>query len=308
MTPDVVSMGEPLLEFNAQGAGPLRAIRSYEVGWGGDTSNFLIAARRLGASAGYVCRLGDDEFGEILLDLWLRERIDVRHVIREQGAQTGIYFISRRGADHSFTYYRKDSAASHLTVEDVPEAYISGARVFHTSGITQAISETALQATERAIEVARAAQVLVSYDPNIRLKLWEEERARDIALKTIAQADFVFPSLEDAAVLTSTEDPERIAAELLTYGPSVVAVKMGDRGALLATADGARHFNPFPVEVVDTTGAGDAFDGAFIAAYLRGDSLEDCARFANAAGALTTTGWGAVNPIPNRSDVEALLS
>jgi 2-dehydro-3-deoxygluconokinase len=96
--------------------------------------------------------------------------------------------------------------------------------------------------------------------------------------------------------------------EFLDLGPKVVGLKMGSQGAIVATSEKKWHFEPLPVEVIDTTGAGDAFDGAFITAYLRDLSLEECGRFANAAAALTTTGWGAVGPIPTLKMVERYLS
>lgn len=305
--PDVIALGEPLLELNATESGSLREVRAYEVGWGGDTSNFAIAVSRLGGSAAYICRLGADDFGQIFMDLWQAEGIDTSHIVLEPESTTGVYFISRRGAGHSFTYYRKDSAASHLSGRDIPREVLKDAKVFHTSGITQAISNSACDAVFDAITLARELGVLVSYDPNVRLKLWGQRRARAIILETIGLADFVFPSFEDARFITQREEPEAIAAELLERGPRAVALKLGDNGVLLATGDGMHRFTSHAVDVVDTTGAGDTFDGAFVVAYLQGRSLPDCALFANAAAALTTTGWGAVKPIPRRADVEVLL-
>lgn len=307
--PQIVALGEPMLEFNATESGSLRNVRTYEVGYGGDTSNFCIAAARLGASTAYVTRLGSDEFGEIFLDLWRREGIDTRHVIIEEGGVTGIYFIARSENSHSFTYYRKDSAASHLSPDDIPVETIQKAKIFHTSGITQAISNSACDAAFYGMEVARKAGVLVSYDPNLRLRLWSLSRARAIIYESIRRADFVFPSLEDARTLTGKEDPERIAAMLLDMGPQVVALKLGEEGALLASAGGGMiRLEPHRLEAVDTTGAGDTFVGAFLSGLLRGKSHEESARFANAAAALTTRGWGAVNPIPTRAEVEQYLA
>lgn len=305
--PQIVALGEPMLEFNATESGSLHNVRNYEVGYGGDTSNFCIAASRLGASTGYVTRLGSDEFGEIFMDLWRSEGIDTSHVIIEPGGVTGIYFIARSETSHSFTYYRKDSAASHLSPDDVPVETIQRAKIFHTSGITQAISNSACDATFYGMEVARKAGVLVSYDPNLRLRLWSRDRARAIVNESIRRANFVFPSLEDARTLTGKEDPEQIAALLLNMGPQVVALKLGADGALLATADGMIHLKPHRLDAVDTTGAGDAFVGAFLSGLLRGKSHEESARFANAAAALTTRGWGAVNPIPTLAEVEQWL-
>jgi len=307
MPVDIVALGEPMLEFNATEPGSLRDIRNYEVGWGGDTSNFVVAVSRLGRSAGYICRLGDDGFGKILLDLWKHEGVDASQVILDTHAPTGIYFISRHGETHSFTYYRSNSAASLLSVDDIPEVYLEQAKVFHTSGISQAISNSACDAVFYAIEVAREAGALISYDPNVRLKLWDRERAQSTVLETIRMADFVFPSLEDAQLITGLNDPDQIASDLQKLGPKVVALKLGEQGALLATQDGLHRIEPFEVDVKDTTGAGDAFAGAFIVAYLDGLDPYQCGRFANAAAALTCTDLGAVKPIPSRKKVEELL-
>jgi 2-dehydro-3-deoxygluconokinase len=304
---DVIALGEPMLEFNATEAGSLREVRNYEVGWGGDTSNFVIAVSRLGKTSGYICRLGDDDFGKIFLDLWQDEGVNTSHVILDKHASTGIYFISRSGEEHSFTYYRSDSAASRLSVDDIPEAYLTQAKMFHTSGISQAISDSASDAVFYAIEVAREAGALISYDPNVRLKLWGRERAQSTILKTIRMANFVFPSLEDAQIITGLDDPEQIARDLQKLGPKVVALKLGNEGAILASQDGVCHVEPFEVDVKDTTGAGDTFAGAFIVAYLDGLDPYECGRFANAAAALTCTDMGAVKPIPTRAKVEDLL-
>ncbi len=307
MGPEIVTLGEPLLEFNASHPGSLRDVETYEVGWGGDTSNFAIAASRLGGSAGYICRLGDDDFGQILLDLWHREGVDTRFVIRDEHAQTGIYFVSRQSETHSFTYYRSGSAASRIAPADVPSEYIAGAKIFHASGISQGISNSACDAVFYAIDIARDAGVLVSYDPNIRLKLWSKGRACAIVNETIGLADFVLLSIEDASILTGKSEPEEIAAKLLEKGPRVVAVKMGGDGALISTSGTCIRIPPFIVNVLDATGAGDTFDAAFVTAYLRGCSLEECGKFANAAAALSTTGLGAVKGIPRKHEVDALL-
>jgi 2-dehydro-3-deoxygluconokinase len=252
--------------------------------------------------------LGKDDFGQILLDLLNKEGVDTRFVIRDEDSHpTGIYFISRSGEEHTFTYYRKDSAASRISPRDVPRDYIANAKVFHASGISQAISNSACDAVFYAIDIAREAGSLVSYDPNFRPVLWGERRARAIVLETIGLADFVFPSLEDAVFLTGSDKPEEIAQKLLNLGPKVVVIKLGKQGALLAAGDRLEAIQPINVNVVDTTGAGDVFDGAFLTAHLKGCSLIESTQFANAAAALTTRGWGAVKPIPCVEDVDALL-
>ena len=308
MQPDIISLGEPMLEFNAPDEGALSEVPSFAVGWGGDTSNFAVAARRAGGSVGYLTRLGADEFGDSFINLWRREGIDTAHVARDPLASTGIYFISRKGRQHHFTYYRRDSAASRMTPDFLPADYIAGAKLLHVSGISQAISVSACDTVFAAMGIARQAGRLVSYDPNYRPKLWPLERARAVVHESCRLADLVFPSLEDARALSGLQGAEEIARFYLGLGPKVVVLKLGADGALLATADGVQAFPPVRVESVDMSGAGDTFDGAFVVRYLSGRPLPECMRFANAAAALTTTGLGCVIPVPNAAEVEALLS
>lgn len=313
---DIIAIGEPLLEFNSEEEGSLSEVRHFVVGWGGDTSNFSIAASRLGGSVGYLTRLGEDEFAFSFLNLWKKEGIDTSCVTRDSNSFTGIYFIARKGKDHFFTYYRKNSAASRMTPESVPVKYISQAKILHISGISQGISTTACDTVFKAIATAKADGVLISYDPNLRLKLWTLQRAKAIIHQTMTMADFIFLSLEDASELTGMEDPEEIVDFYLNMGPKVVVLKLGADGALLTTRENingtppiqAQKFFPYKVKSVDMSGAGDTFDAAFVVGYLSGWGLEKCMRFANAAAALTTTGLGAVTPIPRLRDVEALMA
>lgn len=312
MGPEIIAIGEPMLEFNATGEGSLAEVSQFETGWGGDTSNFCIAASRSGGRVGYFTRLGDDDFGESFLALWAREGIDTTFVQRDPEAFTGIYFISRRGQEHFFTYYRKGSAASRMTPESLPLDYIRSARILHISGISQAISTTACDTIFAAVQEARNAGVKVSYDPNLRLKLWPIERARAVIDRTIALSDLVFPSLEDAKSLTGLEEPEAIALTYLEMGPEMVVVKLGGEGALVARmSDNGPILSTIPacrVDSVDMAGAGDTFDGAFVVEYLKGRPAEECALYANAAAALTTTGYGCVSPVPARKQIERLMS
>jgi 2-dehydro-3-deoxygluconokinase len=306
--PDLVALGEPMAEFAAETPGRLGEVRLFRRGYGGDTSNVVVAAARMGARGGYVTRVGDDEFGRAFLALWRAEGIDTRQVIVEPGSRTGVYFIARHAHGHDFTYYRGDSAASHLSPADLDRAYLAAARVLHTSGITQAVSPSSRQAAEAAMQIVRSFGGAVSYDVNYRPALWPPETARPAVEAACAQATLVFLSEEDAAALYAGAAPEDAAARLLGLGPQLVVLKRGARGCLILAATGERHDLPgWPVEAVDTTGAGDAFAGAFVAAWLEGARLDDAGRLANAVGALTATGVGAVEPIPRRPQVMAFI-
>jgi 2-dehydro-3-deoxygluconokinase len=305
---DIISIGEPMVEFSAQQEGALSETSNFRMGWGGDTSNFCIAASRAGGKVGYLTRLGEDEFGESFLKLWHRENIDTRHIVKDSNSFTAVYFISRMGKQHSFSYFRRDSAASRMTPDFLPKKYIAGARLLHVSGISQAISQSACDTVSAAITLARNSGRLISYDPNYRPKLWPRNRAREVIHQTCRLADLIFPSLDDARYLTGLSEPEEIAKFYLGLGPKVVVIKLGADGALLATAEGLITFPPYRVEAVDMSGAGDTFDGAFVAAYLAERPMHACMRFANAAAALTTTGLGCVTPVPRQAQIEELMA
>ena len=156
--PDIVCLGEPMIEFNRQPPGKDGRVHWLE-GHGGDTLNCAIAAARQGASAGYVTAIGSDPFGEALMALWKAEKIDASRVIRRKDAPTGIYFVTHSERGHEFTFYRKDSAASRLTKADVPEDYIARAKFFEVSAISQAISASANEAVLHAMDVAKRNRV-----------------------------------------------------------------------------------------------------------------------------------------------------
>lgn len=304
--PDILCMGEPMLEFNRLPPGPDGRVLYLE-GHGGDTSNAAIAAARSGASVGYITAIGQDAPGDSFMALWQREGVDTATVRRDPEAPTGIYCVTHDADGHRFTFYRSGSAASRYRAQEVPEAAIRGAKFLHVSGISQAISVSACDAVFHAIAVAKAAGVRVSYDTNLRLSLWPAARAAAVIHAALARADLAFPSIEDARALTGLKDAEAIADFYLRLGCPLVLLKLGPEGVLAATPERRERIPGFRVQAVDATGAGDVFAGTFLARSVAGDDPFAAARYANAAAALSTTGYGAVAPIPHREAVEALL-
>lgn len=302
---DVLGFGEPLMEFSATGEG---RDRSFRPGFGGDTSNATIAAARQGAKAAYFTAVGDDIFGRDLIDLWQRETVDCSAVRIRSDAQTGLYFITYADGEHLFSYWRTGSAASRITRADVPFDLIGSARVLHASGISQGISETACEAVLAAIAHARQVGTFVSFDTNLRLRLWPLDRARASIHEAAAQADLCRPSLDDARQLTGLQSAEEICAFYLSLGPRLVVLTMGRKGTMVATPTERQVIAARPVEAVDATGAGDAFDGAFLARMLENGDPFEAAQWANAAAALSTLGYGAVQPLPTRAQTAAFLA
>ncbi len=299
---DIVALGEAMVEFNQTGEG---GGRLYLQGFGGDTSNFAIAAARQGARVAYVSALGDDPWGHLLRELWDHEGVDHASVRTDAAAFTAVYFVTHDDRGHQFHFLRSGSAASRLRPQDLPLAAIRAARVLHLSGISLAIGEAARETAFAAVDAARAAGVQVSFDTNLRLKLWPLEQARAVITDALRRCDIALPSLEDMTALTGLTDAEAIVDHCLALGARTVALKLGAQGALVATADERHRIPPHPCKAVDATGAGDTFGGAFVARRLAGDGLVEAGRYAAVAAALSTQGYGAVEPIPHAAQVRA---
>jgi 2-dehydro-3-deoxygluconokinase len=301
---DIVAFGEPMVEFNQTGGGDERL---YLQGFGGDTSNFAIAAARQGARVAYVSALGDDPYARLLRDLWDVEGVDHASVLTDSQAYTAIYFVTHDASGHHFSFFRSGSAASRYAAGQLPRERIRSARVFHLSGISLAISPGACDAGYAAIEAARDAGVQVSFDTNLRLKLWSIDRARAVMSDVIARSDLCLPSYDDVVAITGLTDPDAIVDHCLRLGARVVALKLGERGAVVADATHRHRIPAHPCHPIDATGAGDAFGGAFVARWVAGDDLLAAGRYAAVAAALSTEGYGAVAPIPRAEQVRAAL-
>lgn len=305
-TIDVAALGEAMVEFNQTTAGQPQFLQ----GFGGDTSNVAIAAARAGARAAYLTRVGDDAFGQMLLQLWSREGVSTAGVSTSGDSPTGIYFVTHGPEGHAFSYRRADSAASRMTPQwlaGTPQGMIRQSRYLHVSGISLAISPGACDTVFEAMEVARQAGTLVSFDSNLRLKLWPLARAQACIRQAIRMSDLFLPSVEDMVALTGLDDPHRILAWCHAQGAQTVVLKLGAEGALVSAPQVQEHLAGRRVALRDATGAGDCFCGNLLARLARGDTLLQAAHYANTAASLAVQGFGAVQPLPYASAVSAAL-
>jgi len=300
---DMVAIGEPLVEFNQRGADP----RDHRMGFGGDTSNCVLAASRLGARCAYITQVGDDSFGSELLDLWRREKVGIEGVRVIADAPTGIYFVSHGPEGHRFTYRRQGSAASLMQPSTLPRDLIAGARYLHCSGISQAISDSALETVQQAIAIAEAHGTRVSYDLNFRPALVSAARALELARETLRHCDIFFPSVDEIRLLTGLDDPKDILRWSHDQGARRVVLKLGAAGCLLSEGGSVVQLPAALVTPVDATGAGDCFAGACLSQLARDHQLVDAARVANVAAGLSTQGHGAVDPLPHWDAVAAAM-
>lgn len=299
---DILSFGEPMFEFSqintAEAGQP-----DFLSGFGGDASNFAIAAARQGANVGMLTQLGGDEFGRRFLELWQREHVATHSVKTLPSAATGVYFITHDNTGHHFSFLRKNSAASQITPDQLPKQAIANAKLLHVTAITQAISESSCDSVFAAIEIAKQNNTAVSYDTNLRLKLWSLQRARAIINETASLVDICFPSLDEAQLVTGLTHVDDIIDYYLKLGAKIVVLKQGGDGATVATSDVRTHITPHKVVPVDATAAGDSFAGSFCTHYVNGESLGRCLELANATASITITGYGAVAPLPSLQQV-----
>ncbi len=305
-----MALGEAMVEFNQTRAGEPH----YQQGFGGDTSNAIIAAARAGAKTAYLSRVGDDAFGHSLLGLWQAEQVDTHAVTQDASAATGIYFVSHGPGGHEFSYLRAHSAASRMNpdwLSGAPASCIAQAQWLHVSGISMAISSSACDTVLAAMALARAAGTQVSLDANLRLKLWPLARAQACIRQAIGLCDVFLPSYDDMVTLTGLTDAQAIVEWCHSQGARQVVLKLGADGAIVSSsvspaADAARStVAGHRVTAVDATGAGDCFSGNLLARLAAGDSLQAAAHYANAAAALTVQGFGAVASLPHAADVQA---
>lgn len=314
----VVCLGEALIDFVADEPGlSLMDCPGFRKAAGGAPANVAVGVARLGGSAAFVGRVGEDPFGRFLERTFREAGVDTGAMTFDPEARTGLAFVALLpGGVPEYTFFRHPSADMRLAAEHLPDDLFEGARVFHFGSITL-IGEPSRTATLEAARRARAGGCLVTFDPNLRFGLWpSREDARAQALAALPAADLVKVSEEEAVFLTGEADPIAAARQLLRTGPQVVCITSGQAGSLCVTGSATVHVPSFPVEVVDTTGAGDGFVAGLLFQVLADGErvpLPDrdwgaAARFANAVAALACTRKGAIPALPEHPAVEVLLA
>ena len=294
---DLICLGEPLFELNAQPDG------SFQGGFGGDVSNVAVAVARQGTRCALISCIGADHFGDQFRALWSREGVDDTFVETVPDGQTGLYFVFHEEDGHRFVYRRAGSAASRMRPNDVPDQAIRQAGMFYTSGISLAVGSDLRATTQSAIATAHSARVPIAIDPNLRTALWPLEQAREVTHDAMRNCQIALPGLDDARQLTGLASPDEIISFYHDLGAEVVALTLGSDGVAMSCGDGIRTLPAPSVHAVDATGSGDCFNGIFLSAYLRtNDAVMSC-DLANRGAALSTTGYGAVDPIPFAKDL-----
>lgn len=285
-SPAVVTFGETMALMRADQPGSLAHVAGMSVGIGGAESNVAVALQRLGVSVAWIGRVGADSLGDRIVRELRGEGIQVVP-ISDPGAPTGLMLKERRTTDSvRVWYYRSGSAGSRLAPADLPTELIEGARVLHVTGITPALSASAAAATHHAVDRAKDAGVLVSFDLNYRSALWSPETAAPELRRLAAKADIVFAGDDEAAIAVgAANDPDILLTRLAELGPREVVLKRGSKGSM-CVVDGIRSSaDAVRIRPTDTVGAGDAFVAGYLSAMLRDEAAPERLALANRVGA-----------------------
>jgi fructokinase len=311
---DILVAGEMLIDFLPDDAGRLKTVDTFSRRPGGAPTNVAVGMARLDATPLLWTRVGDDPFGEFLVETLETEGIPLEFVHRDPDAKTSLAFVSLgEDADREFSFYRDGTADTRMQPGQVDDETLSGVDWVHAGGVTLT-DEPSREATYDLLERAAERGATVSFDPNARAELWDEFDYGASIRRAFESADVVKTSVEDLQDAGLDGDaPEELARELCAMGPHTVFVTLGGSGSYAyATEDApwsgveleATH-GGYDVEPVDTTGAGDAFTAGAIVALQEGQSLEEALGFANAVAAQATTAPGAMTALPDRETVRS---
>lgn len=296
-----------MVMFVAKTEGELHEVEEFTRMLAGAEVNVAIGLKRLEHSVSYVTKLGLDPFGTYIENKLKAEGLDAQ-VTKDSGHFTGYQLKNKvTEGDPQVFYFRRNSAASCLSEEDIENVELEGAKVLHITGIPPALSLSCRKATYRLIERARESGMLVSFDPNLRPSLWESQEVMIETVNDIAsKADLVLPGTGEGLILMGSDKPEEIAAFYREKGARMVIVKAGAKGAYVDSEEGKRFYPGYKVkEVVDTVGAGDGFAVGVLSAYLEGLSEEEMADRGNAIGSIQVSVASDNEGLPTREELDA---
>ncbi len=306
---DVISLGEALIDFISLKSGAsLEEAPGFEKCPGGAPANFAVACSRLEVPTGFIGKVGDDAFGRFLAETLRRNGVDVSQV-KYSEFRTALAFVSiAKNGERHFMFYRRPCADVMLEGDDIDPDYVANAKVLHFGTVSMSESPSR-EATLKAVEYARKAGVLVSFDPNIRFHLWPKSREeiKEEVISVTRSCDIFLPSEDEAEFLTG-KGVDGALEEFLSWGPNTVCIKLGERGCIAGNEEAVVRAPGIRAKAVDTTGAGDGFDAGFIFGILHEYDLETTALYGNVVGSLVVRKRGAMTSLPGRGDVERLAS
>lgn len=310
---DIVALGELLIDFTEVGISKTGQ-KLFEQNPGGAPANLLTVASHMGYKTAFVGKVGKDMHGAFLKRTLEREGIDTAYIIEDSDCFTTLAFVEiNQDGEREFSFARKPGADTRLCKTELNKELLESCKIFHYGSLSLT-DEPAREATLAAIQIAKASGTLISYDPNYRASLWENENTAVEDMKSVISfADIMKVSDEESILLTGEKDYDSALKELLAMGPKLVAITLGKEGVLIGTKEGIKKVSGFEAKTVDTTGAGDSFWGGFLSRFLSTNKIfedmllkdwESCAVYGNATASLCVQGRGGIPAIPEREEVE----
>ncbi|MGW4332048.1 sugar kinase [Rhodococcus koreensis] len=298
ISPRVLTFGETMILLDPDASGPLELSSRMQIRFAGAESNFAIGLARLGVPTEWVSRVGDDDFGRIILSTLADEGIDVQRCNVDAARSTGLFFKWREGPTTHRQYYRGGSAATGLAAEDVLPL---NADWLHVTGITMSLSDSAAAAVRVAARHARTSGTKVSFDVNYRPSQWSDaSAARTAALDVIPSADWVFCGIEEGQQVFGATDAHDLARILRESGASNSLIRVGSDGAYVTDGGTLQHV-PIPelvADIADEIGAGDAFSAGFVYGQLDGKTATESAVLGHRLAARALAGTGDWETLP----------
>ena len=306
---DVVTVGDGMIAMVPMSKGPLRFSSTFERKIGGAELNFAIGCARLGLNTGWIGKLGNDEFGRYIKCCVRGEGIDTSQVELIDGFPTSVYFreIQEDGTGRSY-YYRENSPTVKMKEEDLKDEYFQKAKLLHVTGVFPSINKNNIEIIKKAVKLAKKNGLLISFDPNIRLKMWSNREARKFALQLLPYIDILLTGEDESEIILGKDSIDNYFVKFHSYGISKVVIKQGGDGSQGSNGENIYYCPPIKARAVaDTVGAGDGFNAGFISSILKGSTFEKAFYFANAVGSMVVSVNGDNEGLPFLEDVQAFL-
>lgn len=305
----LLTMGETMACLVPDVDGPLRYVDRYRMTMAGAESNLAIDTAKLEIPTRWFSRLGQDEFGAMIRNRIRGEGVDCASILFDETRPTGLMCKQTDSGESRVFYYRADSAAAAMDAADITPELWQDVGVLHLTGITPVLSESCRRAVEKAFAEAEQRKIPISFDPNIRRKLWGQRDHTPLLRALSLRSTLLLLGVEEAEALFDTREPARIADAVFSHGAvQAIALKDGARGStILPRGQAPISIAPWPCHCVEPIGAGDAFNAGFLAGWMQGRDWATCGCMGAIAGAMATETPGDIEGTPTRRQMEKAL-
>ncbi len=300
---DIAIVGECLIELSANGT--LADTSTLNKYFGGDTVTTAVAVARLGGSVTYLTKVGNDGFSEFIISSLQKENIDTS-LIKTNDEQNGMYIVSHTLDNKEVLYYKRKTAATKLSIEDISEDCIKKLKLIYSTGVVQSLSASSRELVRESFRIAKENDVLTAYDPNYTSCFMNSSDTKEYFEEIIDLTDIIFLSLKnDAVKLYEIESIDKVMKYFWDRGVKIVVIKSHIDNGYYTGYNGDISFTEFynSQKAIDTTASGDVFNGGFLYAITNGYAPADASKFAAVVSGLQTQNYGAIQAIPYKETV-----